>query len=372
MFGGVYRNKRALVTGNTGFKGSWLSVWLNQLGASVYGISNSIPTTPSLFETLNLDGLVTYYEQDVRDLESLKQTIEEIKPDFVFHLAAQPIVKASYDDPVETFSTNVMGTCNIMEALRATNTACTLVMITSDKAYRNVEWTWGYRENDRLGGKDPYSASKGAAELVIRSYFHSFFQQEDSPVRLASVRAGNVIGGGDWSANRIVPDCVRAWSEELPVFLRNPHSTRPWQHVLEPLSGYLRTGQELSQRKELNGEAYNFGPNASQNRTVLELIRNLASHWEFSENTEVFDYERNAGFHEDALLKLNCDKSLHELKWKPTLNFEQTVEFTSNWYRQYYQQDQASLLQFTRDQINQYTSLAKEMGMSWIEDPVYS
>jgi CDP-glucose 4,6-dehydratase len=365
MFGDIYRGKRVLVTGNTGFKGSWLSIWLHELGASVYGISNGVPSNPSLFESLELRDIVTYYEQDVRDLEQLKRSVAEIKPDFVFHLAAQPIVKASYQDPIETFSTNIMGSCNIMEALRQVGEPCQLIMITSDKAYRNVEWTWGYRENDRLGGKDPYSASKGGAELAIRSYFHSFFNSDESPVKLISVRAGNVIGGGDWSANRIVPDCVRAWSENLPVFLRSPHSTRPWQHVLEPLSGYLRAGQALLERPSLNGESYNFGPNSEQNRTVLELIQSLAEYWDFAEGAEVYQLQQQRNFHEDGLLKLNCDKALHQLAWKPTLAFEQTVEFTSRWYNHFYKDDRTSLLQFTRDQIVQYTAIAAERELAW-------
>jgi CDP-glucose 4,6-dehydratase len=277
IFNDCYQGKKVLITGNTGFKGSWLSVWLYQLGAEVYGISNGIPTTPfSLFEDLLLDDKINYIAADIRDADKMKILFNEIKPDFVFHLAAQPIVLSSYNDPVETMTTNVMGTVNILEALRFLNHNCSAVIITSDKCYDNVEWLWGYKETDALGGKDPYSASKGASELMVKTYACSYFMKPQSQIRIISVRAGNVIGGGDWAENRIVPDCIRAWLKNIPVEIRSPQSTRPWQHVLEPLSGYLQAGMRLSEDILMNGEAFNFGPNSDQNKTVKELISGLA------------------------------------------------------------------------------------------------
>jgi CDP-glucose 4,6-dehydratase len=239
MFNEAYRKKKVLISGNTGFKGSWLTVWLAQLGAKVYGISNGVPTHPSLFETLNLRDYISYFEGDVRDLEFVKKVFQEVKPDFIFHLAAQPLVSISYVNPIETISTNVLGTAHVLDALRSLDHRCVGVIITSDKCYDNVEWAWGYRETDTLGGKDIYSGSKGAAELIVRSYYNSFFKATYPNIKVASARAGNVIGGGDWSQDRIIPDCIRAWSSNEVVKVRSPASTRPWQHVLEPLSGYL-------------------------------------------------------------------------------------------------------------------------------------
>ena len=240
MFNNIFRGKKIIVTGNTGFKGSWLSLWLYSLGAKVTGISKDIPSNPSLFEELDLAKKTEHHFENICDALKMKEIFTAVQPDFVFHLAAQPIVSVSYDDPLETFRTNTIGTANILEALRFVSSPCSAVIITSDKCYDNVEWIWGYREQDALGGKDPYSASKGAAELVIKTYFHSYFKKADSKIKLASIRAGNVIGGGDWALNRIVPDCFRSWNDGKPVKIRNPESTRPWQHVLEPLSGYLR------------------------------------------------------------------------------------------------------------------------------------
>ena len=309
MFENTYKGKKVLVTGNTGFKGSWLTVWLLKLGAEVYGISKDIPTNPSMFEALGLSERMRHKQANIKDKEKLQEIIEEIEPDFIFHLAAQAIVSHSYSDPIESFNSNVMGTAHVLEALRVLNRKCTVIMISSDKCYENVEWQWGYRENDHLGGKDPYSASKGACEIVIHSYYHSFFKNEDSPVRMVSVRAGNVIGGGDWAEKRLVPDCIRAWSQEEIVNIRNPYATRPWQHVLEPLSGYLRTGQVLHQDRTISGEPYNFGPPADQIHNVLEMLEQLSKQW--SENPDkMYKITGEQTFHEAGLLKLNCDKAL--------------------------------------------------------------
>lgn len=273
MFKNTYTGKRVLVTGHTGFKGSWLLSWLSKLGADVCGYSDTVPTIPSLFEAADLASFVRHELGDIRDLSRFEAVVADFRPDFIFHLAAQAIVSTSYANPLDTFSVNVMGTATVLEALRKIDWPCVAVVITSDKVYDNVEWSWGYRENDRLGGKDIYSGSKGGAELAFNSYFHSFFNKPDSPVLLATARAGNVIGGGDWAADRIVADCIRAWRVDGTVEIRSPKATRPWQHVLEPLSGYLALGAEMAVRPELHGERFNFGPRAEQNATVVELLR---------------------------------------------------------------------------------------------------
>jgi len=252
MFSDIYKGKKVLVTGHTGFKGTWLTTWLLSLDADVIGISKDIPTQPSMFEILGLEDKIQHHNIDIRDISALSQVITDEKPDFVFHLAAQAIVSISYDDPLDTISSNLMGTTNLLESLRISNHQCTAIIITSDKAYDNVEQIWGYKENDPMGGKDIYSGSKGASELIFKSYYHSFFKSEESSVRLAVARAGNVIGGGDWAQDRIVVDCVEAWSKPKSVEIRSPGATRPWQHVLEPLSGYLNLGQELYNDRGLN------------------------------------------------------------------------------------------------------------------------
>ncbi|MES2588752.1 MAG: CDP-glucose 4,6-dehydratase [Bacteroidota bacterium] len=363
MFEEKYKNKKVLITGNTGFKGAWLSIWLKHLGADVYGVSNEIPTTPSIFEVCNLQNEITHFFEDIRNLAAIKQIIENIQPDFIFHLAAQPIVSESYKEPVDTFTINVIGTTNVLEAVRVLNRPVNLIMITSDKCYENVEWTWGYRENDRLGGKDPYSASKGAAELVIYSFYHSFFRSPDSKVKLTSVRAGNVIGGGDWAVSRIVPDAMRSWSKQERVQIRSPYATRPWQHVLEPLSGYLMAGVKLDDDNNLSGESFNFGPSSDQNHTVLELLEKLSEYWFTKDGNSMIDTQEST-FHEAGLLKLNCDKALHELSWKPTLNFLQTIDFTAKWYIDYYKNNNVNT-EYINQQILEYTKIAKSKGIKW-------
>ena len=363
LFNNIYRNKKVLVTGNTGFKGSWLSVWLSMLGAEVYGLSNGVPTTPSHFTATGLKNKTTYYEKDIRNPQDVMQIIDDVKPDFVFHLAAQPLVRLSYNDPALTIETNVIGTMNLLEALRKINHSCCAVMITSDKCYDNVDWIWGYRETDALGGKDPYSASKGAAELVIKTYAHSYFNTTESNVKVASVRAGNVIGGGDWAQDRIVPDCVRAWSEGNKVQVRNLSATRPWQHVLEPLSGYLLMGQKLFEDPELNGEPFNFGPNADQNYRVGELIEEMRKHWPGADVEAVSDAVDQKK--EATLLKLCCDKALHLLSWKQTLNYQETVQLTVEWYRKYYDQNE-DVFSVTYKQIEDYIHLASKRQQIWV------
>ena len=363
MFSGVYNNKKVLVTGHTGFKGSWLTTWLLKLGADVVGISKDIPTQPAMFEELGLAGQMKHIQEDVRNLAAITSIINTEKPDFVFHLAAQAIVSTSYNDPVETMSTNFIGTMNILEALRKTSHLCVAVMITSDKCYDNVEWLWGYRETDKLGGKDIYSGSKGAAELVIKSYVHSFFQP-GHPVKVITGRAGNVIGGGDWAQDRIVVDCMRGWSEGRIVEVRSPKATRPWQHVLEPLSGYLALGNAVVQNPALHGETFNFGPRAEQNHTVVELLRDLAKGWGFTDIDKAYKITANIPFHEAGLLKLNCDKALFHLKWESNLFYNETIRLVSDWYTAYYGKC-SDLYLLTLGQIDMYEKLGLERNRVW-------
>jgi len=362
-FLGKYHGKKVLITGHTGFKGSWLSTWLKHLGAEVFGISSDLPSDPCNFEISHLSKVVEDHRIDVRDAEAVREVIHRIQPDFVFHLAAQALVRPSYEYPLETMAINAMGSANVLDALRTLDKPVVAVMITSDKAYDNVEWVWGYRETDRLGGKDPYSASKGMAEIAIRSYVESYFSKPDSNVRVGITRAGNVIGGGDWACDRIVPDCMKAWSCNQTVDIRSPWATRPWQHVLEPLSGYLALGAELQQRGDKHGEAYNFGPPAHQNHPVRDLIDEMAKYWENVRWNDVSQVQEH--LHEAGLLKLNCDKALFDLQWLPTLQFEETVRMTVEWYKAYYQEQNASMYEFTIEQIDEYTELARQREMAW-------
>lgn len=365
LFADIYKSKNVLVTGHTGFKGSWLTSWLLKLGAEVIGVSNGIPTKPSMFEVLGLENKIVHEVADIRDLEAMKKIVTKYKPDFVFHMAAQAIVSYSYSDPLETISTNVIGTANVLEALRLSNHECVLVDITSDKCYENVEWIYGYKETDALGGKDVYSASKGAAEVVFHSYYKSFFASESSNIKAVSVRAGNVIGGGDWALDRIVPDCMRAWSKGESVEIRCPDATRPWQHVLEPLSGYLTVGQQLYANHELNGESFNFGPNSTYNHTVKDLLEDLSKFWDFESSSEAYRVTGNIPFHEAGLLKLNCDKALFYLKWIPTLRYSDVIELISEWYYKFYNTNNPDMYEITLDHISRYEEKACKQGIKW-------
>jgi CDP-glucose 4,6-dehydratase len=364
MFSNIYQNKKVLITGHTGFKGTWLTAWLLELGASVIGVSKGIPTNPSMFNELKLEDKIKNYREDIRDLPKMIDIVSTEKPDFIFHLAAQPIVSTSYSDPVETISSNVVGTMNILEALRASNHKCIGIIITSDKAYDNVEQVWGYKEDDKMGGRDIYSGSKGAAELIIKSYYHSFFNKPDCNIKLATVRAGNVIGGGDWAQDRIVVDCIKAWSQGQIVEIRSPSATRPWQHVLEPLSGYLNLGQALFNGANLHGESFNFGPKAEQSHSVEQLLEDLSKYWHFKDVEDAFTVTDNVPFHEAGLLKLNCDKALFYLEWQANMCYRDTIKFTSEWYYDFYNSDK-NILDVTMDQINEYENMAKEKGLIW-------
>lgn len=360
----VFYGANVLVTGHTGFKGAWLSLWLAQLGARVSGVSLGLTSNPTHFVAAGLDSRVEDIRADIRDGPTLNILVNKIKPDFVFHLAAQALVRTSYGDPFDTWQTNCMGTINLLESLRGLSNPCVAILITSDKCYDNVEWTWGYRETDTLGGADPYSASKAAAELAIKSYVRSFFST-DGLVRIGVGRAGNVIGGGDWAIDRLVPDCVRAWSCGESVALRNPISTRPWQHVLEPLSGYLALAISLKESAKLHGEAFNFGPPAQQNQSVGELVSSMATHWERVMWTDISEmYE---GPYESGLLKLNCDKALNQLGWMSTWNFQETVRETVLWYKHYYENPSKSIAHFSLSQISEFVDSARLKRIWWAE-----
>jgi len=354
VFDGMYRNKTALITGHTGFKGSWLAIWLKELGADVIGYSLAPPSEPNNFEATRLSEKITHIHGDIRDLDRLMETFNKYQPEFVFHLAAQPLVRLSYHEPKMTFDTNVGGTVNVLEAVRKTPSVKVLVNVTSDKCYENREWVWGYRENDPLGGHDPYSASKGCAELVFSAYLKSFFHSGDmtehsgdmtgirqnsvscrrnSPIGAASARAGNVIGGGDWGTDRLVPDCIRALSRHQPIGIRSPHAIRPWQHVLEPLGGYLQLGAALWQDPERYSGAWNFGPDDSSHLTVSEMAERLIQYWGGGSWNDLSDPTK--ALHEAKLLKLNCDKAHAELNWHSALGIDECLQMTAYWYKKY-------------------------------------
>lgn len=361
MFGGVYSGKRVLITGHTGFKGSWLAAWLLELGAQVAGYSLGIPTEPANFEVLGLAGRLRDFRGDIRDGKAFCRAVTDFAPETVFHLAAQSLVRRSYAEPVETVETNTLGTLNVLAALRETNSVKVAVIITSDKCYRNVEWTWGYREIDPLGGEDPYSASKACAELLCYAYQQSYFHQ--GPLRMATARAGNVIGGGDWARDRLVPDCVRAWAAGQRVKIRYPQATRPWQHVLEPLSGYLWLGARLWQGAgAARGDAFNFGPAPTVNQTVGEVLAAMARHWpQAAWEAEAPEAQQP----EATSLKLCCDKALNLLEWRAILPLAEAIRFTAEWYRTFYDQGANPMLDLTRNQIQEYVQRARVEGLPW-------
>ena len=358
-FANAYTGRRVLVTGHTGFKGAWLALWLQHLGAEVAGYSDGIPTDPSVFHLLGMKDRLSHHLGDIRDRQRLAEVLDAFRPQSIFHLAAQPLVLRSFDNPVSTFEVNTMGMVNVLECIRERPWIESAVLVTSDKAYRNEEWDRGYRETDRLGGHDPYSSSKSCAELVAHSYHHSFLL--DSATTTATTRAGNVIGGGDWADDRIVPDCIRAWSTGESVEVRSPRSTRPWQHVLEPLSGYLWLGARMLSDPSLDGEAFNFGPGDQQDKTVADLLESMAGRWPGA-NWDIAEADQ-AG-REAVLLKLSCDKALHRLDWRAVLQFPETVSLTIDWYRTWHERNK-DLHQFTTDQIEHYTRLARSAGLAW-------
>ncbi len=359
LFGGIYQDKKVLLTGHTGFKGSWLALWLNQMGAQVYGYALANEGQNHL-DLLNLS--IHQNINDLRDLKSLQDYFDEVQPDIVFHLAAQALVRASYNDPVETFSTNVMGTLNVYEACRKTPSVKAIVNVTSDKCYDNKEWVWGYRENEAMGGYDPYSASKGCAELLTSSYRNSYFNNADfgkkHQVLLASGRAGNVIGGGDWADDRLIPDIVRATAKNEAVAIRNPKATRPWQHVLEPLSGYLTLGWKLLEQNIAVAEGWNFGPDNSSNLPVETIIEISKKHW----SSIAIEFSKDPNDHHEAnLLMLDCAKANKMLQWKAVWGIDKTIEKTIVWYKEYYQNQKV----VSQSDLNDYITDAKAAHISW-------
>lgn len=360
LFNNIYKNKTVLVTGHTGFKGSWLIFWLKKMGANVIGYSLNIPTQPNHIGLLEID--IVSIQGDIRDENKLYETFETYKPDIVFHLAAQSLVRASYENPIETYETNVIGTLKVFEACRKNNVKA-IVNITSDKAYENKEWIWGYRENDPMGGYDPYSSSKGCADLLANSYRNSFFNLKEYKkthnTLLASCRAGNVIGGGDWAKDRLITDIMISVSQNKKVSIRNPKATRPWQHVLEPLSGYLHIGQKLLEEKIEFAEAWNFGPSDEGSISVKEVVENVKKYW------NKIDYEINNELnqlHEANLLKLDCSKAHTLLKWKDVWNSETTFEKTVNWYKSFYEKNENIL---TSSDLENYILDAKAKKIEW-------
>ena len=360
MYPAFWKNKRVLITGHTGFKGSWMCLWLQQLKAKTIGYSLPPPTDPSFFEIGKIfDGMVSI-TGDVRDLEHLKKVVEKYKPEIVIHMAAQSIVRYSYGNPVETYSTNVMGTVNLLDAVRQTNSAKVILIITSDKCYENKEWFYGYRENDRMGGQDPYSSSKGCAELITSAYRSSYFSKtkiENQNVAVASARAGNVIGGGDWALDRLIPDIMSAIMQSRPVVIRNPNAIRPWQHVLCPLEGYLCLAEKLWEHGSEYAEGWNFGPDSEDCKPVSWIVTNLSHLW-----AEKIEWKLDAGQnpHEAAYLQLDCCKSKKLLGWSPKLKLNAALEMVVEWYQAFL--ENSNMRKISEDQISRYESMDMEVS----------
>lgn len=363
-FGDFYEGKTVLVTGDSGFKGSWLSIWLTHLGARVVGYSHAPPTEPSNFEVCRLDDRITHVEADIRDFESLSRVFKEHRPEVVFHLAAQPLVRLSYEETRYTFDSNVMGTVNTLEAARITDSVRSIVAISSDKCYRNVGSVEGYREDDRLGGYDPYSASKACAELAIAVYRDPGFQAAASPpsdVAIASTRAGNVIGGGDWAQDRIVPDTIRAIESNSDIVVRNPGAIRPWQHVLEPLSSYLWLGALMTKDRKYCS-SWNIGPADDPVPTVQDVVQGILHRWRGQTRLVI---ERDQTLREAQLLTLNCDKAHNEMRWRPAWRIERTLDAIVDWYQAFYSSESGDMYSFATRQIEEYRESAVEGNIAW-------
>ncbi len=346
---GFWRGRKVLLTGHTGFKGSWLSLWLQKSGADLVGYSLPPPTAPSLFEVARVADGMRSVEGDIRDLPRLRAEFQRHAPEIVIHMAAQSLVRYSYDHPVETYTTNVIGTVNVFEAVRATPGVRAVLNVTSDKCYENREWHWGYRENEPMGGYDPYSSSKGCAELVTAAYRNSFFLPTEGETVLASARAGNVIGGGDWAKDRLIPDIVRAFMDGKPVVIRNPAAIRPWQHVLEPLNGYLTLLERICEGGPEFGEGWNFGPDAGDVKPVSWIVETMTRLWG---GDAAWELESTAQPHEARHLKLDCSKAQGLLDWRPRLDLRQGLERVTNWYQAY--RSGQEMHQFTMNEIADY------------------
>jgi CDP-glucose 4,6-dehydratase len=358
----LFNGKRVLLTGDTGFKGSWLALWLNELGAEVLGLALPPHTAEDHFCVAGLKNLIRHMNVDIRNAAEISAVFAEFRPEFVFHLAAQPLVRLSYDEPKVTFDTNVGGSVNVLEAVRNTPSIRALVYITSDKCYKNKEWIWGYRENDELGGHDPYSASKAAAEIVFSSYLDSFFRDR-AGFGAGSVRAGNVIGGGDWAVDRIVPDCIRALRQRRAILVRNPKATRPWQHVLDPLYGYLLVAARLYDDRRYSG-AWNFGPETGAIRSVGDLVGRVIDAWG---SGTLETPPQNKAPHEARLLHLNCDKAHQALDWHPLWPFDRSVQEAVFWYKEW--SSGGSALELSRRQISKYMNERDAMMASTTMEP---
>lgn len=354
LFNGIYNNKRVLVTGHSGFKGSWLLLWLQQLGAVVKGFALEPDTKPAHIELLKLFDSTSI--GDIKSSTQVNAVFQSFQPEIVFHLAAQPLVRYSYQHPVATFATNVIGTAHVLEAAKNTPSVKVIVNITTDKVYENFEWVWPYKETDRLGGHDPYSTSKACAELVHESYRRSFFKE--AGILSATARAGNVIGGGDWAADRLIPDIVRASTSHGITEIRNPESIRPWQHVLDPLSGYLQLGMYLLQGNKAMEGSWNFGPDSKDCISVRQVLDEMNKCWD---DIEWADVSAGKKVHEANLLRLDCSKALFELNWQPVWNVRSAIEHTANWYKAWYQNNTVTTLQ----QLQEYAADAKSRSLSW-------
>lgn len=368
LFSGVYKGKTVLVSGHTGFKGAWLALWLHLLGARVIGFATAPPTNPNLFEVIGLKDLITHVSGDVRDQKQVLQVFRTHQPDMVFHLAAQSLVRYSYDDPVETYATNVMGTVNMLEAVRWTPCVRVCVNVTSDKCYENKEWEYAYREIDNLGGYDPYSSSKGCAELVTAAYRKSFFEKgENRTVSVSSARAGNVIGGGDWASDRLIPDCVRALSLGGQLQLRNPDSVRPWQYVLDPLAGYLWLGACLFACPGRFEGSWNFGPDGMSTIPVRDVVLQVLSCWENQSPPLKVEIRKDDGRRYEAhTLRLDTTKARTLLKWHPLYELSEAISETMDWYVQQHRNHRASLRETTISCISRYVEKAMEKKAVWI------
>jgi len=356
----VFDHKKVLVTGHTGFKGAWLTLWLQILGAKILGYALEPPTDPNLFSLTLIKDNIQHVIGDIRDFDKLSRVLKDFQPDLIFHLAAQSLVRLSYKEPKLTYETNIMGTINLYEAVRQATSVRAIVTVTSDKCYENQEWCYNYRECDPMGGYDPYSSSKGCVELIAAAYRNAFFNT--AGIALASVRAGNVIGGGDWAEDRLIPDCVRSLAKGKPIEIRNPKAIRPWQHVLEPLSGYLWLGDLMLQNGEKYNEGWNFGPEDSDILTVEEVVRQVIQHW--GTGQYVIDTLKHP--HEASLLKLDISKARFKLKWQPVYDIFKAIQETVHWYRLYYDNAPGEVIEsFTRKQIEDYIEAARKEKISW-------
>jgi CDP-glucose 4,6-dehydratase len=360
MFNDCYRHRRVLVTGHTGFKGSWLSFWLQLLGAEICGIALPVQEQPNHHSLLNMSFRSEFC--DIGNAEALQKLLNDFQPELIFHLAAQSLVRRSYRNPVETFATNVLGSAKLLEACRHCDSLRAVLVVSSDKCYENREWVWGYRENEAMGGYDPYSASKGCTELLVSSWRRSFFHPDEfgrrHQVLLASVRSGNVIGGGDWAEDRLIPDLMKAAAAKQSVELRNPQALRPWQHVLEPLSGYLLLGQHLLAGKMEFAEAWNFGPASQETLSVAEVAQGLSACWP---DIAAITQPQMDALHEAELLRLDCSKANSQLKWHPVWNAKETIQRTADWYRRFYREKHLG----TADDLAAYCHDAKKQDLIW-------